>query len=328
MKKKIILLLLAAASPFLSIAQGCLTIFSEDGDRFYLVLNGVKQNSVPQTNVRVDGLTNEYYSAKILFEDPKQPEITKNVPVKDVATNDFAEMTYKIKRTKDGQLKLRYFSATPIPVNYVAPPDMYVVHYGQAPVVAGGVTQTTQTTTVTTGAPTGASLNMNAGGVNMNINVSDPTNGGGLNMNVNVGDGGMGVGVNGNVAQTTTTTTTHYSTTTTNDGFTSAPPPPAAGRTGCNYPMDNSSFASAKQTIGRANFEETKLSTAKSILASNCVSTDQVIQICKLFSFEQSKLDFAKFAFGKTTDPANYFKVGNVFSFDASRDELNEFTAH
>ena len=65
-----------------------------------------------------------------------------------------------------------------------------------------------------------------------------------------------------------------------------------------------------------------------SILCGNCVSTDQVMAICKLFTYEQTKLDFAKFAFSKTTDPGNYFKVGTVFTYDASKTELNDYISH
>lgn len=316
--KKTLLFLLLAVAPVFSFAQGCLTIFSEDGDRFYLILNGVKQNPTPQTNVRVDGLHNDHYSAKILFEDASKPEITKSVPVKDAATNDFADVTYKIKRTKDGELKLRYFSATPVPVSYNPPPDMYVVHFGEA-APAGNVSQTTYTTTTTTTTTPGASMRVGAGGLNMSVNVNDPeTGGGGLNMNVNVGDGAM------TTRATSVTTTRVTSSTTSMDAGYGAAPPPSSG-SGCGYPMDMGSFSEAKRTIANASFEETKLSTAKSILGSNCLSTDQVMAICKMFSFEQSKLDFAKAAFRRTTDRGNYFKVGNVFDFDASKTELNEF---
>ena len=92
--------------------------------------------------------------------------------------------------------------------------------------------------------------------------------------------------------------------------------------------MDWQSYKSAKATVAAASFEETKLSTAKSILSSNCFSTDQVQDMCRLFGFEASKLEFAKFAYSRTTDPGNYFKVNNVFNFDASKAELNEYISN
>ena len=97
----------------------------------------------------------------------------------------------------------------------------------------------------------------------------------------------------------------------------------------CHDPMDGNSFKSAKQTVAKASYEETKLSAAKAILTSNCLNADQVIQICKLFGFEQSKLDFAKSAYAKTTDRAGYSsKVAGVFTFDASKKSLNDFISN
>ncbi len=319
--KKLILLLATAAAPLFSFAQGCITIFSEDGDRFYLVLNGVKQNPTPQTNVHIDGLNNQYYSAKILFEDKTKPEITKNIPVTDPGTNDFADVTYKIKRTKSGQMVMRYFSATPIVPNYVAPPDMYVMHYGQAPVATSGtVTQTTQTTTVSSAAPNGANVNINAGGMNMNVNIQDPDGGGGVSMNMNVNDG-SGYTRSNSTTTTTTTYTTTSSSTTAQPVYNSQP----VQGSGCGYAMTPTDFAAAKQTIGKSSFDDTKLSTAKSILASNCMSTDQIMQVCKMFSFEDNKLEFAKHAYSRCTDPKNYFKIGSIFTFDSNKEALNEF---
>jgi hypothetical protein len=97
------------------------------------------------------------------------------------------------------------------------------------------------------------------------------------------------------------------------------------GPYGCVQPMSAASFASAKNSIQDADFENTKMSTAKTIVGSNCLTTDQVVEICKLFDFENSKLEFAKFAYPKTYDKGNYFKVNTVFDFDASKEDLNKY---
>lgn len=304
MKFRFALLLFIVLAPAFSFAQGCITVFSEDGDPFYLVLNGIKQNPTPQTNVHIDGLPNEFYSAKILFADPKKEPISKNLPVKDAATGQFADVTYKIKTGKDGSPKLRYFGATPVPVNYVPPADMYVMHYGE-PAPATTITQTT-TTTTTSGNAGGGSVTIGTGmgGVNMNININDPNG--------------------GTVTHQTTTTTTSYSSEVSGQ-------PVEEGRSTmpiCNYPMNFQTFKAARESVQQASFEETKLSTAKAVLSSNCISVDQVINMCSQFSFEASKLDFAKYAYPKTTDKSNYFKVNNVFSFDASKTDLNDYISN
>lgn len=333
MKKKLLLCLLVATAPLMSFAQGALTIFSEDGDRFYLVLNGVKQNPMPQTNVRVDGLTAQFYSAKILFEEAGKPEITKNIPVTDPGTNDFADVTYKIKRTNKGELKIRYFGATPVPVSYNPPPDMYCMHYGQpAPAGMGSSTTTVTQTSYTTAntAPANASFNVNAGGAGVSMSVGA----GDAGVSMSVGAGGRGAGMNMNVnvndanmtSHTTTTTTTRTTSSSTSYGNDYGTPPPPTASRGCGYPMAPGDFSSAMQTIKGSSFDDTKLSTAKTIVsANNCVSTDQVIAICKLFSFEDNKVEFAKYAYNFTTDRKNYFKVANIFSFDSNKTELNDF---
>jgi hypothetical protein len=69
--KKLLLSALAASYSLWSIAQPIigsnLTIFSEDGNKFFLILNGERQNLEAQTNIRVEDLTQAYYNAKIHF---------------------------------------------------------------------------------------------------------------------------------------------------------------------------------------------------------------------------------------------------------------------
>src|ERR1019366_4079158 len=118
MKLKLFVLLFTAFLPLLSFAQGAsLTIFSEDGDKFILFLNGQQQNNAGQTNLRLDGLTQPYYKAKIVFEDKAKGQVEKNIPVNDPATNQPADVVYRVKN-KDGEMKLRYYSSQPIQPNY------------------------------------------------------------------------------------------------------------------------------------------------------------------------------------------------------------------
>ncbi len=97
------------------------------------------------------------------------------------------------------------------------------------------------------------------------------------------------------------------------------------GPYGCPQPMSNAMFASAKNTIEDADFENTRITTAKNIIGANCLTTEQVMAICKLFDFEHSKIELAKFAYSHTYDKANYFKVNTVFEFDSSKQELNKY---
>ncbi len=286
--------LIALSLPALLFAQrqaiGNLTVFSEDGDKFFLVLNGEKQNETAQTNIRVEELVQPYYSARVIFKDSTIGSISKNTLYIADANGTMMDVTYKIRKDKSGKAKLNYFSMVEVAQDYNPPAGMYVHRFGHPTSADGGITRTTTTTTTS---PVAASVNVN--GVSMNVTINDPLE-----------------------SSTTTTTTTHSSssTTTTNQ---------SSDDCSNSWPMKQSDYTSAKKTIEQSSFEDSKLSTAKSIAGSNCLSSDQVADICKLFSFEDSKLTFAKYAYKHTTDPKNYFKVNNVFSFDASKEELNKF---
>jgi len=48
-----------------------LVIFSNEGQPFTLILDGLKENQTPQTNVRVVGLDLKAYQVKVIYENPK-----------------------------------------------------------------------------------------------------------------------------------------------------------------------------------------------------------------------------------------------------------------
>ena len=278
---------------------GALTIFSEDGDKFFLILNGEPQNNIAQSNIRVEDLPQPYYTAKIVFENKAYPEILKkNLMVADFDGN-FLDVTYKIKHDKSDMPKMASipYSSIPAQQGFIAPSNVYVAHYGVQLPPPAAVTTTT-TTTTTTNNVNGANVNVNAMGINMNVNISDPF-------------------LNGSVQTTTTESTT----------ISGNNPPPRPANKGCvnNYAMSPSNFSAALATLKNQSFEDAKLSTAKQIAGSNCLSAAQISDICKLFNFEDSKLDFAKFAYVRCTEPGNYFIVNNVFNFSGSVDDLNEF---
>lgn len=307
--KKLILLFVSACVYTMTFAQAptaILTIFSEDGYKFYLVLNGQRQNDKPETNIRVQNLTQSFYTAKIIFEDAGLSEISKNITVNGGMDNAPGDVTYKIKAGKDGKQVLRYYTYNPIIPNSppMQPQGVAVYNFG-TPTPVSTTTSVTQTTTTET-LGTNANTNVNMNGMGMNVNVNMP---------------------NGEVVQQTTTTTT----TTTSSSSSSMPPPisPPINSSACNgYPMAPGDYQSAKSTVEQANFEDSKLSTAKEIAGANCLYAGQVAEICKLFGFEETKLTFAKYAYKRCIDPQNYFKVNNVFDFDASKTELSKFTGH
>jgi hypothetical protein len=159
----------------------------------------------------------------------------------------------------------------------------------------------------------------------------------GIQMNVNMGGFGTGVQVDVNGTGTSSSTTTRTTTTrstTTSSGFNNAPPPPPpprgngyTGKVGCPYPIDGNDFESISGSIARNDFESTKLQVAKQICDSRCFTSAQVRDLTRLFEFENSRLDFAKYAYKHTYDLSNYYMVNDAFEFENSKTDLSKFVS-
>ncbi|MBS7787430.1 DUF4476 domain-containing protein [Flavobacterium sp. CYK-55] len=292
---------------------GHLTIFSEDGDKFTLILNGEVINDTPQTNLRVEDLNQPYYSAKIKFENTALADITKNNLMLTDVDGVYSDVTYKIKRDKNNKtkMKMNYFSSIPVRPDFIPPSNVHVVHYGQpvAPVRGGQQnTQVTQTTTTTTNDGVSIGVGMNVGGVNVGMTINDSMGGGA-------------------VSQTTTTTTTSSSSHSTSHHNDYEDHNHHGNNSGCGGRscMTGGNFNAALATIKKQAFEDTRLKTAKQVITANCLNVDQIIQIANTFDFEDNKLDFAKYAYDYCIEPRNYFKLNGIFKFSSNVDELSDY---
>lgn len=284
---------------------GNLTIFSEDGQKFYLELNGERYNTEPQTNVRIEELPNPYYSCKVVFADASIPALVKKTL--DVADMDgiMQDVTYRIKNS-NGKRSLKYYSSVPVEGNMPRPKNVPVYRYGTPNdmiVRADGVV-ITETTTVQQSMGMGSSMGvgMNVGGVNMGVSISVP----------------------GETVMTTSTTTTTTSSgirQPIDDRFVEEAP------RGCRNAMSSRDYEDAKATIKSIKFDDTKASTAMQVISANCLNTTQIIGLLDLFTFEDTKLNLAKTAYGYCVDHKNYYKVVTAFKFDSSKEELNNYMA-
>lgn len=342
--KRILLLLIAIVAVASIKAQNCNAVFfTQDGQSFQVVLNGVLQNVDFQTNVKVTDLAFEgNYKVTINFMDKQLPSVTKSIYMMDNST----EYSYEIKMNKKGKYVMRASNMVPIAqapkpattqvvtAYSTTPPPAATSAPAAAPATTTTITETVSTTTNTDVSNAdetseNVSMNMNVGGVGMNVNVSVNDNGMNTNTNTNM-----------NTNATTTSTTTYTETTTvssTSSGYsegaaTTQPVGEATpvdngytGATGCAYPMSDAAFATAKKSITSKDFSDSKLTIAKQVTKSNCLTADQAKQIVELFDFEDTRLEFAKFAYGYTYDLNNFYIVNDAFEFESTIEELNEY---
>lgn len=318
MKKILTLALLALSIAAVKAQTSNVILFTENGERFFVILNGLRQNETAGTNVKLTDLTANFYKMKIIFEDKTLGEKNFNL-----AFNSGMETSYMIKKNKKGEFVLRPVSETPMAQSSAWTAEQTEIAAQPVTPLPEPATQTTTTTTTTTTTGNGTALPQ-GGGVSMGINVND--NGGSFNMNVS---GGM-VDYGGATTTTQTTVTQSSVSTSHNDMPPAVQPPPSylpgySGPVGCPAPMHPQDFADLKNSIASKSFEDSKMTIAKQVLADNCLFVSQVRDLMDQFTFEQSKLEFAKYAYDYTYDTGNYFKINDAFTFESSIDELNRY---
>lgn len=324
--KKLVLSIAIALFAGMSFGQSANGVFfSEFGENFILFFNGQQQNQDAATNVRVEDIKVDFAQIRVQFPDMPSEGFNANV-----GFEIGQETTYIIKKNRKGKYVARLHSS--VDINTVVPEPVVVAPRPGTPAPEPRPepaarpqpeeqTKTTITTTTTTRQPErerereriGVNMQVPGGGVNISID--------GMDMDMEITE------------QTTITTTT---TTTSSGGTRPAPEPvreepvvrrPAVpgynGPLGCDWPVEKSSIDQMKRSISGQSFEDSKMKIAKQATRGKCMTAAQVKEVMGLFTFEDSKLEYAKFAYDFTYDVANYYIVNDAFTFSSSVDELN-----
>ena len=308
--------------------------FSENGERFHVILNGINYSENAETNVKVLGLNAQTYNVRVIFSDTALGVITDKIYM------DYGkEKTYNVKLRKIGETEkslkkiqqnllttqkketteakieeinktsekyvLRLLSVTEIETP--APEQKSTQQSNQKQTQPAKAQSSVDVATTHHSSSTTTTVK-NAPPAQSNANVS---------FNLNVG----GTGSHSESTSTTVTTSGTANTAQTNV----YEMPGYNGPVGCPWPMTQQDFLSAKNSIASKNFEDSKLTMAKQIMNTNCLFSSQVKEIMLLFSFEGTRLDLAKYGYGYTFDIGNYYKVNDAFTYESSIDELNEY---
>lgn len=100
---------------------------------------------------------------------------------------------------------------------------------------------------------------------------------------------------------------------------------PVLAQKPCKTAMADGQFAQYKQAIKSESFSENQMDVAKA--GGKCLSTSQIKEVMSIFSFEASKLDFAKWAYSRCVDKDNYFILNSALTYSSSKTELNQYVA-
>ncbi len=104
--------------PFITFAQqlSSLTLFSENGEKFTLYLDGEQKNPQPMSEMRVRELTRTSYDGRIVFDNPGIPEL-RGIIKTTTPRGWKADVTYKIETNLQGDHTLRCLGVVPIKDN-------------------------------------------------------------------------------------------------------------------------------------------------------------------------------------------------------------------
>ena len=316
--KKLALSILGTMMTIFVFAQGSnLILFAEQGEQFWVILNGIKQNDQPQTNVKITSLVAPSHKLKIIFKEDAKGELDKTIYLQ----QQYSEDTYVIKKNNKNAYIMRFMNTVPLAQAPQQNPNQQVIIYSATPPPVqnnNGVSLGVNVNEQNTG--------QNNNGVSIGVNVNDQNVGVSFNMNIN--DGNSQQQSNINYSATSSYNSNYYHSDQNQQQYVYQMPG-YNGPIACPYPMPSEQFIQVKQSIDSKSFDDTKLTMAKQVINSNCLLSSQVKEILLLFSFEDTRLELAKYAYGNTYDVSNYYTINDAFTFESTIDELNKYiTSH
>ncbi|MBM3164354.1 MAG: DUF4476 domain-containing protein [Bacteroidetes bacterium] len=312
-------------------SQSSLTVFNNGGQKFFLIMNGIKQNSLAQTNVVVSGVKNGGYSVKLIFEDGKTKDIDKNFSMdspQDVTT----KVVFK-KGVGKLQLVSRVEAAGTVTQGAVSyRPDNNAV-FSDAVTTTTTTTQTvtTESSTISSGnansnngngngsvgiqivtpAPVPNETPANPGNGGVNIQFNDPNQPQNLNMNIDIN---VGTTTNGTTQQTTNVS---GNSTATNSAGTSN------SRMVCSKTLSN--VETLKTELNGYSLEDDRVRALKISLKNKCLYAADALKVMDLFKFDANQLEVAKFLSDHLLDYDNASSIAGKFSFDSTKMEYMEY---
>ena len=90
-------------------------------------------------------------------------------------------------------------------------------------------------------------------------------------------------------------------------------------------PMSVQAFDRVQEAVSNQTFDDGKYDLLVSALTSQYVSSAQLAELLKLFSFDEKRLEAAKRCWSQVSDQQNYYAVFDSFTFKDSINKLKSF---
>lgn len=286
------------------------TVFSSGGEKFTLILNGIKINSSPETRVEAKDLNLPNYKARIEFEEKSRGIVEQTLwfekpqdLVSEVRMNNRGRYVLRVVSISDAVDKPKAsVGFIPSETSEPAPAQPSTSHQVKTEVQSDVNTTVTTTTTIDENEE--------------EVKVSAP----GININVR-----MPAAITKRTTVTTKTSSSGNIHEMDEAPQTAPANPTPASPNRCNSSATPADFNSVRGSINSKSFEDSKLTTAKQATRGKCFTSAQIRDIMKLFKFEESRLDYAKFAYDFVFDASNYYLVNEAFTFESSIEDLDNY---
>jgi hypothetical protein len=281
-----------------------LVVFSNEGEKFTLILNGEKQNPFPVSKVRVFDLTLEVYKVTILFENRDLK--THNTTLTFFGTNN--ECHFALNR-RGRKHSMDYVTSNKI-----------------IPVVEEPEENQSPSNTNSDNSNNDGSDNS---GSNSNSIPDNSSNGGNTDVTINTKNGGIGIGNNGvsvnthgvnvNLDPKNKSTNTSVNVLGKDISITKSL------KTGCKSSMATLEFNESFKSVTKQTGDTLRMIEAEKIITNNCLQTSQVREILGSLKSDLSKLKMAKMAYSHTSDLNNYGKLEDSFESEDGKRDLKNF---
>ncbi|MBS1742951.1 MAG: DUF4476 domain-containing protein [Bacteroidetes bacterium] len=299
---------------------GSLNVFSQNGDKFFLYLDGIKQNETAQSNVRISNIPGLYYTVKIVFNDSKLPTIVKNNVVVSDAEEQLVDAAYRIRRDQSAKPRFNFYAIGPAKTDFTPPPGMSVFTFSTP-----GEVKNTRDTAAMAKQPVakvkGSISNLKVTEAPAPKATGTPAATTAKSSKTKEVKPETGKSDNGASANTKATAKSQADAPASKSNNN-----PNAEIKKCNgWPIGKGDLVAGKKIIEQAATEEEKLTVAQDFIISNCLTVHQVAEFCSLFKSEKTRMSFAKYAYKFTIDRNNYAELASLFATEKSRKELNTF---
>lgn len=91
--------------------------------------------------------------------------------------------------------------------------------------------------------------------------------------------------------------------------------------------MRPAAFEELKNSVKREPFDDGKSGIIQAALQQSAISTKQLGELLRMYSFEDKSLAIAKQVFNQVSDRQNYFMLKDIFRFPSNQKELLDFLA-